>query len=131
MTVRNESELVSGMNRNGCPEWAGIRTCLMFFNPNQIDSDGDGVGDICDNCPVHFNAEQIDSNSDGIGDACQCPCDSDDDFDVDGTDLIAFSLSYAEVNAGADLNEDSVVDEIDIEIFATDFGGTVCTPLVY
>ena len=26
--VRNESELVSGMKRNDCPEWAGIRNLI-------------------------------------------------------------------------------------------------------
>jgi hypothetical protein len=34
------------------------------------DSDGDGVPDTLDNCPLVFNPSQIDSNGNGIGDCC-------------------------------------------------------------
>jgi len=37
---------------------------------NAIDFDGDGYGDLCDNCPLTDNADQLDTNGDGIGDAC-------------------------------------------------------------
>ncbi len=37
------------------------------------DTDGDGVGDGCDNCPAVANASQTDSDGDGLGDACD-PC---------------------------------------------------------
>ncbi|MDH4158331.1 MAG: thrombospondin type 3 repeat-containing protein, partial [candidate division Zixibacteria bacterium] len=36
------------------------------------DGDGDGVADLCDNCPDTTNPEQLDRNYDGIGDACCC-----------------------------------------------------------
>jgi len=35
------------------------------------DSDGDGVNDNVDNCPGKANPDQTDTNGDGIGDACQ------------------------------------------------------------
>jgi hypothetical protein len=35
-----------------------------------VDSDGDFVPDVSDNCPFVFNPDQLDSDHDGIGDAC-------------------------------------------------------------
>lgn len=46
-----------------------------------IDSDGDGVNVLADNCPSISNPSQSDLDSDGIGD----PCDSD----ADGDSLVA------------------------------------------
>ena len=34
------------------------------------DSDADGVGNACDNCPNNYNPTQTDSDNDGLGDAC-------------------------------------------------------------
>ena len=36
-----------------------------------LDRDGDGVGDQSDNCPYNANPDQKDSDSDGIGDVCE------------------------------------------------------------
>jgi hypothetical protein len=57
---------------------------FVIGDPN--DADGDGVANIEDNCPLVFNPTQTDSDTDGFGDACdECP-GSDDalDDDADG-----------------------------------------------
>lgn len=73
--------------------------CRFNVNKDQLDSDQDGIGDVCDmdkfnknpndgdidkdsisdnqdNCKYIYNPHQKDSNADGIGDIC-----SDDDND--------------------------------------------------
>jgi len=42
--------------------------------PTSPDTDGDGLPDLCDNCPAVPNANQLDTDHDGFGDACDvCP----------------------------------------------------------
>jgi hypothetical protein len=48
------------------------------------DTDSDGVCDDVDNCPVAANADQKDSDGDGVGDVCD---DDDGDGVLDGLDV--------------------------------------------
>ena len=44
--------------------------CPSANNPDQTDSDGDGIGDACDSCPPVSNPDQSDVDQDGLGDLC-------------------------------------------------------------
>jgi len=75
----------SDIDADGVPDASD--NCPGVANNNQADSDGDGVGDACeeddtdsdadgifdviDNCPGVANNNQADSDGDGVGDACE------------------------------------------------------------
>ena len=110
------------------------------------DSDGDGVGDLCDNCPGTPNPpdpvfnEQLDSDGDGQGDVCDrcpfvygpggsCPCagDLDGDGDTDLADLGILLADFGCVAPGpcaGDLDGDGDTDLADLGILLADFGCT-------
>ncbi|HTO68886.1 MAG TPA: thrombospondin type 3 repeat-containing protein [Myxococcota bacterium] len=62
LTPLNTDILVK-VNTSFCPIVGGSAVCTL-------DSDGDGIPDILDNCPTVANATQTDTDGDGVGDAC-------------------------------------------------------------
>ncbi len=50
-------------------------------DPLNLDSDRDGIADSLDNCPADANSSQMDSDGDSIGDVCDTSTISDDDQD--------------------------------------------------
>ena len=50
---------------------------LTLTARNQKDTDGDGVGDVADNCPDVANPEQEDEDQDQVGDICDTCVDND------------------------------------------------------
>jgi uncharacterized repeat protein (TIGR01451 family) len=69
------------LDHGSCQENSG--EWYKWCDTAQNDQDGDGVGDVCDNCPNNSNDDQTDTDNDGIGDECD---DCSADCCLDGGD---------------------------------------------
>ncbi len=69
----------------------------LYFRHNayafDLDTDGDGARDSCDNCPSTANPSQSDNDNDGIGDACDFVCG-----DADGSSAISIADAVFLIN---------------------------------
>jgi hypothetical protein len=118
-------------------DWDGLfdydDNCPWLANYVQVDSDGDGFGDLCDpdldgdgvpndsdNCPNVANGGQYDNDWDGLGDWCDDDDDNDSALDdVDNCPLIVnpqqadFDMDGAGDICDPDDDNDSAVDDED------------------
>src|SRR5262249_29324442 len=87
----------SCLSTSDCPPGATCQADTVVEATPVLDGDGDGVPDARDNCPFVYNPDQLDSNHDGVGDACtglaSCgdgirqqteSCDKNDDTECPG-----------------------------------------------
>jgi len=65
---------------------------------SDLDSDDDGINDVDDNCPSDFNPDQLNTDGDLLGDACDTDDDNDNVLDV--TDVCPMTNSSITVDGG-------------------------------
>jgi hypothetical protein len=87
VSARLERPACDGPDRDGDGVPDVCDNCPSVANPDQHDGDGDLVGDLCDNCVAVPNLAQGDSDGDGRGDACSLEI-CDDGRDNDGNGLV-------------------------------------------
>jgi len=72
--VANDVDVCWGMDWLGDDDHDGFcldeDNCALVSNPDQLNTDGDGIGDACDNCPGVLTNFISDQDDDGVGDAC-------------------------------------------------------------
>ena len=86
---------VTGFSMGTAWDYATIK-----YSSGPIDTDGDGIPNVSDNCPNVPNPDQADNDSDGKGDVC----DDDDDNDtvLDALDNCPFNANLNQLDTDGD-----------------------------
>ena len=93
----------------------------MMYSINR-DDDNDTINNYADNCRIHFNPEQTDSDGDGIGDTCDpYPDDPNNDEDKDG-------IAKAADNCPATFNPPPFPPQFDIALSGSESGILFSSP---
>ena len=91
-----------------------------FYYEAAIDTDGDGVVDIIDNCILVPNPTQCDGDNDGYGN--HCDADFNSDLIVNGLDIGLFKAGFGTTDVVTDLNCDGITNGLDIGLLKVLFG---------
>lgn len=87
----------------------------FVFQLPEVDADHDGILDGLDNCPFIANPEQTDTDLDGLGDACDV--DDDNDDVLDGSDNCRLVPNASQANVDGDAFGDACDGDIDGDEF--------------
>jgi hypothetical protein len=109
-------------------DWPDDPDCASELGLSELpDQDEDGVGDVEDNCLILANPDQLDTNQDGYGNLCDA--DFNDDEAVGSNDFNAFKQAFQTVlggpgyDADIDLNGDGAIGGPDFTLFRDMFQG--------
>ena len=86
--------------------------CQFVFNPDQRDSDSDGIGDACDNCPTRPNTNQNEADGDGVRNARQI-AEGGQNCRIISINPLIFRCDNNMI--GTDTDGDGLVDSTDID----------------
>ena len=97
-------------------------TTVRFETSSSVDSDADGVPDICDNCSAKPNPDQLDTDRDGYGNICDA--DFDNNGIVNTLDLATLKAAFGQRgdDKATDLDGNFIVNTLDLAIFKSLFG---------
>ena len=105
-----ELALAFRATRNGMHRASVVSASLTL-----ADQDDDGVQDANDNCLAEFNPLQLDTDIDGIGN--RCDADLNNDCVTNAIDLGVFRTLFFTSNPLGDLNGDGIINTLDLGLF--------------
>lgn len=98
-------------------------------NPRSIDTDADSIADNLDNCQIDANNDQLNTDGDTAGDVCDRDDDGDAVLDVNDNCRLAVNPLQRDLDedeygnaCDGDINNDDVVNNLDLSILANTAG---------
>jgi hypothetical protein len=120
MTLHLGDEAVSDNSIAFLVRFEEDRSYAVYRADLVLDTDDDGVSDFEDNCTAVANADQLDTDGDGYGQLCDA--DLDDSGNTNTLDLRMYKAAHntcsgdASFNEDADFNGDGCVNTLDLNI---------------